>query len=461
MSLQQFFLVLRARYKLALLTLLGTVAVTLAVSLLLPARYTATTAVMVDTKTPDPIAGVILPALVMPGYMATQMDIVNSYRVAQKVVRTLRLDQNLQAKEQWLEATNGRGTLEFWLAELLQKKLDVEPSRESSIINIAYTGVDPSFAAAVANAFAQAYIDITIELKVEPAKQYAQWFGEQGKTLRNNLEKTQNRLSAYQQSKGIVTSDERLDNETFKLNELSTQLTIVQVRTADAQSKQKSGSALDTLPEVVQNSLIVSLKSEIARQEAKLQELAENLGKKHPRLQRQESEIASLKNTLETETQKIASGFSTSHAIGKNKEAELRAAIEEQRKKLLQIKRDRDEVAVLTRDVEAAQKAFEAVSQRFNQTSLESQSTQANVSVLTPATEPIEPSFPKIQLNILLSIFLGTLLGVGAALMREMLDRRIRSVDDLAEILYLPVLGVIEKVPRRSRGSGQARLIAP
>ncbi|MGI0034734.1 MAG: chain length determinant protein EpsF, partial [Nitrososphaera sp.] len=327
MSLQQFFLVLRARYKLALLTLLGTVAVTLAVSLLLPARYTATTAVMVDTKTPDPIAGVILPAVVMPGYMATQMDIVNSYRVAQKVVRTLRLDQNLQAKEQWLEATNGRGTLELWLAELLQKKLDVEPSRESSIINIAYTGVDPSFAAAVANAFAQAYIDITIELKVEPAKQYAQWFGEQGKTLRNNLEKTQNRLSAYQQSKGIVTSDERLDNETFKLNELSTQLTIVQVRTADAQSKQKSGSALDTLPEVVQNSLIVSLKSEIARQEAKLQELAENLGKKHPRLLRQESEIASLKNTLETETQKIASGFSTSHAIGKNKEAELRAAI--------------------------------------------------------------------------------------------------------------------------------------
>ena len=127
MSLQQFFLVLRARYKLALLTLLGTVAVTLAVSLLIPARYTATTAVMVDIKTPDPIAGVILPAVVMPGYMATQVDIINSDRIAQKVVRTLRLDQNPQAKEQWLEATNGRGTLDVWLAELLQKKLDVNP----------------------------------------------------------------------------------------------------------------------------------------------------------------------------------------------------------------------------------------------------------------------------------------------------------------------------------------------
>lgn len=117
-------------------------------------------------------------------------------------------------------------------------------------------------------------------MKVEPARQYARWFEEQGNALRDNLERAQNRLSEYQQKKGIVVNDERLDNETATLNELSTQLTIVQGQIADAGSKQRSGSAGDTLPEVVQNPLIRNLKAEIARLEGK--ELSGNLGRNHP-----------------------------------------------------------------------------------------------------------------------------------------------------------------------------------
>ena len=454
MSLQQFLLILRARYKIILLVLLTTVAATVAASLLLPAQYTATATVVVDVKSPDPIAGIMLPALIMPGYMATQVDIINSDRVALKVVKMLKLDQSPQAKEQWLDDTEGKGKIEVWLAAVLQKKLDVKPSRESNVISINYKAVEPIFAAAVANAFAKAYLDTNIELKVEPARQYAEWFGAQGASLRDNLEKAQRSLSDYQQQHGIVANDERLDSETYKLNELSTQLTIVQGQTNDVRSKQRSGGASDTLPEVVQNALIMNLKSQIAALEGKLQDLAGNVGRNHPQYQRQEAEIASLKQKLEVETRQIISGFSTSSAVGKDKESELRSAIEAQKHKLLQLKRERDELAVLMRDVDAAQKAYELVTQRFNQTSLESQSTQTNISVLTPATEPIEPSFPKLLLNIAISIFLGTLLGVGAAFILEMLDQRVRSADDLSAMLGLSVLGVISKTNgARRRGN--------
>ncbi len=450
MSPQQFFLILRARYKLVLFVLLVTVAATLVVSLLLPKQYTATASAVVDVKSPDPIIGMMLPGMAAPGYMATQIDIIISDRVAQKVVKLLRLDANPTVKAQWMEATGGKGRLEVWLADALQKKLEVKPARESNVISIGYKAVDPGFAAAVANAFTQAYIETNIELKVEPARQYAKWFGEQGKSLRDSLEKAQAKLSEYQQTHGIVAIDERLDNETAKLNELSTQLTVVQGQTSDAQSKQRSGSASNTLPEVVGNPTIGALKVDIARQEAKLQELAGNLGKNHPQYQRAESEIATLKQKLEAETRHITSGFSTSRAVGRDKETELRTAIEAQKKKLLELKHQRDELAVLMRDVDAANKAYEAVSQRFNQTSLESQSTQTNVSVLTPAAEPNEPSSPKVMLNMMLSVFIGTLLGVGAALVLELLDQRIRSADDLGEMLQLPILGVIKKQPRRA-----------
>jgi len=460
MNLYQFLIILRARYKIALIALVVTVVVTLAVSLWLPRQYTATATVVLDVKSPDPIAGMILSPLLMPGYMATQVKIIDSARVALNVVKILELDQSPALIENWKEVTEGKGKLDVWLANVLHKKLKIKPSRESSVITIDYTAADPQTAAAIANAFVQAYIDTTIELKVEPAKQYSLWFGEQGKALRDNLEEAQARLSKYQQKYGIIASDERLDGETARLRELSTQLTTVQAQTSDSRSKHKSGA--DTLPEIMENALITGLKTDIARREATLQETALNLGKNHPQYQRLESELASLKQRLEAETQQITLSYSTASTVGQSKEAELRAAIEQQKNKLLSSRNKRDELAVLMRDVDAAQKAYDAVSQSRSQASLESQSTQTNVAVLTPAAEPIEPSFPKLPLNIALSVFLGTFLGVGIAFLLEFIDRRIRSAEDLFEMLQMPVLGVIKRAKPQAAlpysGSARPRL---
>ncbi|WP_300320268.1 chain length determinant protein EpsF [Accumulibacter sp.] len=443
MTLQQFLLILRARARLAIYTLLATVLTTLVVSLLLPKQYTASTAVVIDVKSPDPIAGMVLPGMISPGYMATQVDIINSNRVAQRVVRQLRMDQSPAIREQWQEATEGKGDITVWLADLLQKKLDVQPSRESNVININFSGADPAFAAAVANAFAQSYIDVNLELKVEPARQNAAWFQEQTRLLRDKLEAAQAALSSYQQKTGIVRTDDHLSHEMAKLNDLSAQLTVVQAQTADSHSKGKSAGGSDTLVEVMQNPLISGLKADIARLEAKLQESNINLGKNHPQTRRAESELASLKGKLASETQKVSASLNTSYEVGKQKEKELLDALEAQKALVLSLNRERDEISVLQRDVESAQRAFEGVSQRSALTRLESLSVQTNAVVLNPAAEPTQHSKPKILLNVLVSIFLGTLLGVGAALMLELADRRVRSVDDLAEAIGVPVLASI------------------
>ncbi|NJA88736.1 chain length determinant protein EpsF [Rhodocyclus tenuis] len=443
MTLQQFLLILRARARIILYTLLGVVALTLIVSLLLPKQYTASTAVVLDVKSPDPVAGMVLPGLMAPGYMATQVDIVNSDRVAQRVVKLLHMDENPKIRAQWQEATEGRGDLVSWLGELLQKKLNVKPSRESNVINISFSGSDPAFAAAVTNAFAQAFIDVSLELKVEPARQYSTWFDEQTKLQRSKLEAAQAALSAYQQKTGIVATDERLDYETAKLNELSSQLTNVQAQTSDSHSKQKSAGGSETLTEVIQNPLINNLKSDIARLEAKQQESSINLGKNHPQTVRNASEIVSLKERLAVETSKISGSLSTSYQVGKQKEKELLEAIDAQKARLLDISQQRDAINVLKRDVETAQRAFEAVSQRASQTRLESQSVQTNLAVLNPAIEPPEASSPKLLLNLILSVFIGTLLGVGAALALELGNRRIRSAADLSDAIKLPLLASI------------------
>jgi chain length determinant protein EpsF len=442
MTLQQFLLILRARYRVALLAFAVTVATTLIVSLMLPKQYTASAAIVVDVKSPDAVSGLLLQGMMAPGYMATQIDIINSDRVAKAVVKLLRMDESAVIKQQWQEATEGKGQMIDWLANLLQKKLDVKPSRESNVISINYTGADPDFTAAVANAFAQAYIDVNLDLRLAPARQYATFFDAQTKAARDKLELAQKALSAYQQKNGITSVDERLDFETARLNETSSQLTGIEGQTTDSQSK-RSNARSDTVAEVMQSSLVNGLKMDIARVEAKLTESSVNLGKNHPQTQRTESELATLKTQLEAETRKITSSIETTYQVGKQREKQLKSALSSQKRKVLKINKQRDELNVLRRDIESAQRAFEMVSQRASQTNIESQTNQTNIAVLNPASAPTEPSKPRVFLNVLVSIFLGTLLGVGLALMLELTQRYVRSAQDLAEALELPVLGSI------------------
>ena len=430
MTLQQLLLILQARFRVVAATAGLTVLAALAVSLVLPKQYTAGTAVVIDVKSPDPIAGLVLPGLISPGYMATQVDIIQSNRVARRVVERLRLDTEPELNERWTEATGGEGDIVDWLASRLQRNLDVKPSRESNVINIAYKGARPDEAARVANAFAQAFIDVNLELKVEPARQNAVWFEEQTLALRNKLESAQQALSAYRQKTGIVSLEESLDFETAKLNELSSQLTQAQGQNAENAGKSRASSE-EALAEVLQNPLINNLKTDIARLESRLQESNVNLGKNHPQTQRTESELATLKARLASETRKIGASVDTVYRIGKQKEKDLAAAFENQKQRVLQLNRQRDELSILKRDVESAQRAFEGVSQRSAQTRLESLSVQTNAVVLNPAAEPTDPSRPKLRLNLIVALVMGTLLGVGMALLREFADRRVRGESDL------------------------------
>lgn len=449
----QLLRMFRAHYLIAIILFVVTVCAGFGISSLMPKRYVSTTTLVFDVKSPDPVAGMLMP--LAPGFIATQVEIIKSDRVSQRVVKLLKLDEHPGLRQQWQEATEGKVTLDVWIGELLQRGLQVTPERQSTIINISYQGADPTFAALVVNAFAQVYIDVNIELRVDPARQAARWFGEQGKVMRENLEKAQTRLSEFQQQKTIVTRDEQVDIEMTKLKELSTQLSTVQNQTGEASSKQRAGA--DSLPEVLQNNLVVSLRTDITRQEIKLQDMAANLGKNHPQYQRAEAELAALKKELEAATRQVTSGFASTRNVGKDREAALLEAISAQKKRILQLRTERDQLAVLQRDVDAAQTGYDSVMRRFNQTSLESQVTQTNVSVLNPAVVPTQPSSPNLRKNMTISVFLGLLLGLGAALLLELIDRRVRSVDDLAGMLELPVLAVFNKPRKQHRLLGIIR----
>lgn len=459
MTFQQFLLILRARWGVVLATFLSVLAIATAAAFLLPKKYEATTTLVVDFKGTDPVLGLMLPSQMLPGYLATQVEILGSHRVAVEAVRRLRLAENPTARQLWREDTGGRGEIEDWLAQRLLRDFNAQPSRDSSLIEVSYTARDPHFAAQVSNAFAEAYQTVNLALRVDPARATAQWFDEQLGALRANLESKQAALNAYQREKGIHSSDERLDMETSKLNELTVAYTSAQSNAFDLTSRQRQlrdfldrGADPATLPDVLGNPLVQQLKAVLAQTEARLQQVSSQLGANHPDVQRLRAEAATQRERLLVEVRNVSASIDNSASLARKREAELRAAMEAQKSRLLGANAGRDQISVLVREVEAAQRAYDAAAARFTQTNLESQSTVTNVAVLNRAVAPLQHDSPKRLLIMIVATALGAFLGVLVALMFEMFDRRVRSSADLLSYLDFPLLGELERaVASRSR----------
>jgi chain length determinant protein EpsF len=450
MTLNGLLLALRARYVLIWTTCLACAVAAFGVSMLLPKKFTSTCQVLIDVVGANSVLGRDASwdasyALLAPSYMATQADIVASPRVVDSVVRLLGLDQNEDSLREWHEKGDGEGTAATYFAKKLNSRVDVKPGRDSNVLSISYTDKNPQFAAAVANAYAKAYKKTNVELRAAPAQDFAAWFDARAQQARQRLDEAQQRLSAYEKDHGVVASEERSDVESTRLAELDTQLTTAQAMRAESASREEHSAtgAQDPSPDVQQNPTIVSLRTDVARAQAKLNELSLTLGSNNPRYQQAQSELETLQSALSTEVSRAKSGVAATNAINAQREAKIRAAVEGQKQRVLGMRAQHDEMALLQRDVDSARRAYDLITQRLLQTSLEGQANSTNIVVLSEAVPSTTASSPNVWLNTASALLLGALFGGALALAAELRRPRIRSTEDVTQALSVPVLAIL------------------
>lgn len=451
MSFSDFLRVLRARWVLAASIFAALTLVALIGSLVWPKKYTAEAVLMIDLKI-DPVAGTSATG-VMPSaaFLATQVDIIQSRHVAQKVIASLQLADNPTFRGNW-EKQGRKGEYAAWLADNILANLEVEAARESNIIEIRYSHTDPKTSQAMANSFAKAYIDSTVQFKINPARQYSEFFEERANLARQKLEKAQVKLSEAQQTKGILVTDERLDAETVKFNDLSSQLTALRGLIADSASRsQQAARAGDVSPDAMSSTLITSLRSELSRQQAKLDEALERYGDNHPTIIETRANVASTQDKLRQETARVSRSVGASDQINQGRLSAIQAAFDAQREKLLKLKEDRNELLVIEREVAAAQRVYDAIQARQSQMSLEGSNNQNNVVVLGTATEPIKASSPKVAVNTIIGAVLGLVLAAFVIVLVELGDRTVRGTSDLVNLLNTPVIGYLSARQTRKR----------
>jgi chain length determinant protein EpsF len=463
MEMTQFLMALRARRKAFLLVLVATIVAAVSVALIVPKKYVASATVLIDARDEQAMT----PARISPreraGYVATQIDLLQSGRVAARVAKDLKLAQKPGVREAFEQDTGGVGSIDDWIGKNLLDVLKVKTSAGNVLI-LEFSSSDAKYAAEVANAFAKAYLDTSLDLRTEPSREAADWFQDQMKGMRIQVTVAQSKLTAYQKQKGILAASDRLDVEAARLSELSSQLLAARNTTYEAASRQQhaaevlnAGAAPDAIPEVLSNPYINGIKADLARVQTRLEESSAVLGENHPVYQRTTAEIQNLREQLKAEMSKLVASLGSAVQQAKKREQDLQAAMKAQEERILALNDHRADLAVLTRDVDNAQRAYDSVLARFQTNQIDSRANQTNLAMLTPAVEPAHPAHPKVGLISLLSVLVGGLFAAGVVYVLETIDRRVRSRADLESRLAVPSLGMLS----RWQPSGGRLLPAP
>ncbi len=494
MNFNQLWQIFRGRIGTVLVGALGILSLTIFFLAITPRTYTASTSLNFDFNSANPYADVPGTSPAAEGsYIATQIEIMISQAVAQRVFESLSDDEVVRvvaavaakrtiiddivswfnrglddlfkneattmprsssptsknlAPDLVLESAVKRDNR--WLIRSLAVDLSVKPVVGSRIMNIAYTSTDPEIAALLANRYADAYISTNLEMIIDPAQRTKAWFDMRLSTLRDAVSAAQAKLNTYQQEQRIVATDGRFDIENKRLQSLTSELSAAQenrrklvARKDQAQSMLGSGADLETLPDILKNTVIQSIKADIRAFDSKLAELSNKLGINHPQYQKTLTEIRSAKDKLKAEIRAIVRGIDNEVNVAREEERRVKTALESQKELVLKLKTQRGKIDVLTREVDSTLAVYNSALDQYNKTSLQSLVTNANVTILDQAVTPTRPSGPKIVQNLVLGLIVGLMLGLGLAFFLEILDRRIRSEEDIATELDLPVLGVV------------------
>ena len=449
MNFSEFLIALRARRKAFAITLAAVIMTAVAVALVVPKKYVANATLLMDVRDEQQMTPGRL--LRDRGYLTTQMELIRSGRVAGQVVRDLKLAAKPGVREAWEQATGGAIPIEDWLATGLIDKLRVDVVA-GNVLNVQFSSSDPKHATAVANGFAKAYLDTALSLRTEPTREAASWFEGQLKSMRAQLTEAQTKVAGFQKAKGITSTEERSDIEVARLDTLSGQYSTARNATYEAIAKHKqalelvqNGIDIDALPEVLSSGHIGSLKLDLARVEQRLDQEGTVLGENHPQYLRTKAEIQAINDKIAHEVKKLVAGLGNAVQQAKKREEELKTALQAQNDRVISMKDARIELAAMMRDVDNAQRSYDAVLARYMTNKIESSAKSTNVALLTPAVEPITPAQPKVGLISGLAVLIGAMLAAAVVFVLESMDRRVRTRADLETRLAVPSLGRLSR----------------
>ncbi len=467
---------LRRRFRVITFSLLASAA--LGASYLYAAHpvYTAEALLIVDApkvqvyQAQSPQDGPVNSAIV-----DTQIQIIESDDIALAVIKELKLDQDpvfladhggllssIKARVMSL-MHNALGTMSsrpvsaqsVALANF-RRGLRVNRVSLTYAIEIQFSSSDPFRSATIANAIADAYEMNAFEAKYQITGEAAKWLQDRLEKLRQQSTDAERAVVAYETENGLVNTGGELLNKQ-QIAELSSELSQARGRTAEAKARldrvvkvlRSNDGDLDAagaVAETLHDDVINKMRSQYLQNERQANAWAATYGAQHQAVLKLRSEMKELRRSILQEVKRIADSYKSEYAIAGGRENSLQRSLDE----LIARSQAAEKAEVTLHSLESNAQTNRAMYDSFLQRYMESVQQQSapliESRLITHARPPMDKSWPRSMLIIVLALLGGSIFALVLAMLRDVSDRVFRTTLQISEHLQSDCIAVVPLV---------------
>ena len=462
------------RYGLALLRrnwrlIAGLVAFALIVSLIATMldapRYRAVTSVQINDQSEQVLGDEleaqteVNTAVDVERFLNTQIDILRSRGLAERVARRLELFGSERFYAAMERSLPGQEVPEAerrdQVITLLQQNLDVDLPRSTRIVRIGFSAAERELSAAIANAFAEEFIQSNLQRRFDSSAYARNFIAEQLDEARSRLEASERELNAYARDAGLIrtresgserdsdgTASSVTTSSLMQLNEAANQAKADRIA---AEGRWQAEQALPPLSSqaVLANPTVQALMTRRSELEAELQASRERYLADHPTVQQASASLASVNQQLDQVVRNVRDSIRAEYTAAAAAEQRLQSQVERLQGATLAEQDRAVRYNTLAREADTNRSLYDGLLQRYRELNAAAGIANSNLAVIDRAEPPLEPASPNLLLNLLVALVLGGGLAVLVVFVRDQFDDMIRVPEDIEEKVQLPLLGVI------------------
>jgi capsular exopolysaccharide synthesis family protein len=345
----------------------------------------------------------------------------------------------------------------------LKKNLVISVGKKDDIISVAFDSPYPQEAAGVVNAVVDSYIKYHSVHKQTTVSKVVDILQKEKVKRDKELSNKYEEMVQFTRENGVVSFDNKGGNVVFqKLITLSEALTEAQLMTINAQADYEAVKAIADDPakvkqfaaalpttgiRVLVNDIETQLESELRNAEVELKNIGYHVTEDHPAVKALHVKIDHIKNSLAEEMKNFADAYievmRQRWQTAEQKEQTLLAVFQTQREAAQDLGVKAAEYTMLQSELGRAERICEIVDNRIKELNVTEDTGALNISILEVARPAEDPSKPQKTRIMAMALFLGLMFGGSLALVRDRMDIRLRSVEEISSVLGIPVLGVV------------------
>ncbi|EJL34044.1 capsular exopolysaccharide biosynthesis protein [Caulobacter sp. AP07] len=435
-------------------------------------RYTATAQVMLDTRTEQvtDMSAVLSGLPADTQVMDTEVEVLRSRSLANRVVTQLKLDQDPYFNP-YLEQSKGLKSWLPWIKKSVAPtpavdSIEAQRRRERIVDNLLdglkvhragltyliavdYTHPDPAQAAKLANAFADLYLTEQLEAKFDATAKANEWLDTRVVELRDQLQQAEAAVQQYKIANNLLSAEGATLTEQ-EISGLNQQLASAKAAQAEtdarlniARSQLARGSNGEDVGESLNSPVVQQLRKQRAEKSAQVADLSGRYGDRHPDLLKAKRELADMDGQIQAEIRRIISNLEAQAQVARQRTGSMAGSVSVSKGTLAGNNRAGIRLAELERKAESVRTLYESLLARFKQTTTSQGIEQPDARVVSQAKIPTSPSYPKPSLNLMVGLVGALGAGLAAVVMAEILMAGLFTEDEVEHRLGLPYLGSV------------------